>query len=56
MISTFFFPRLEGPHDQLSRLFGLLPMNGGNDTSIGFLMHNHSPCHPRLKSQGVYTG
>ena len=37
MISTFFY-RLEGPHDQLSSLFGLLPVKGGNDAFTGFLM------------------
>ena len=37
MISSLFC-RLEGPHDQLSRLFGLLLVNGRNGASAGFLM------------------
>jgi len=38
MISTFFFYRLAGPHDQLSCLSGLLLVKGGNNASAGFLM------------------
>ena len=32
------FCRLEGPHDQLSHLSGLLSVNGENGASLGFLM------------------
>ena len=37
MIPSLFY-RLEGPHDQLSRLSGLLPVNDGNGASVGFRM------------------
>ena len=37
-ITSSLFYRLEGPHDQLSRLSGLLPVNGGNGASALFLM------------------
>ena len=37
MTSSLFY-RLEGPHDQLSRLSGLILVNDGNDASAGFLM------------------
>jgi len=37
MISSLFY-RLEGPHDQLSRLSGILAVNGGNGASAEFLM------------------
>ena len=35
MISTLFY-WLAGPHDQLSRLSGFLPVNYGNGVSAGF--------------------
>ena len=38
IISTFFFCRLVGTHNQLSYLSGLLPVKGGNGAFIGFLM------------------
>ena len=37
MIPSLFY-RLEGPHGQLSFLSGLLPVNGENGASAGFLM------------------
>ena len=38
IISTFFFYRLAGPHDQLSYVSSLLPVKGRNGASAGFLM------------------